>query len=258
MSTTGDVGRELGDERAGRRRRRRPSRRCGRRARAASAASAQRVVVVLDDQHAAPAAPRGTASRLARRRRRRAVPPGSRTVNVAALPGPSLVRLDRAAVQLDEPAHQRQADAEPARARGRACARPGRTGRRRAAERRARCRCRCRCTAQHAPRRSRAHGRRRCVRPAGVYLSGVGRAGCRRPARCAPRRPSTQTVVEAQRRPRAWPRASRGGSACSTARGDQRRAGRPARARSTILPRVTRATSSRSSISARGAASGAR
>ena len=38
---------------------------------------------------------------------------GIRTVNVLPRPGPSLLRLDRAAVQLGEPLGQGQADAQP-------------------------------------------------------------------------------------------------------------------------------------------------
>ena len=81
------------------------------------------VALVVDDEHP-------EAAQLGRRleRRRAAVRAGSptpsaqrqlRTRNVAPLPSPSLVRRDLAAVQLDEVAHDREAEAEAAvRARG--------------------------------------------------------------------------------------------------------------------------------------------
>ena len=73
-------------------------------------------------------------------------PIGSRTVKVAPCPSPALSAADRAAVQLDEVAHDRQAEPEAAvLARGRA-RRPGGSARRRAAGTPARCPARCRCT----------------------------------------------------------------------------------------------------------------
>ena len=95
------------------------------------------VAVVVDDQHAQPRAERRCAACTARRRwadvlgRRSA---GRRTTNSLPCPGPSLCASTRAAVQLDQPLDQRQADAEPAVLRRRASVRPARTSRRSAAD----------------------------------------------------------------------------------------------------------------------------
>ena len=74
------------------------------------------VDVVVDDQDAA-----GRPARAARRRGpapgRRGGPVagrGRRTTNSLPWPGPSLCGLDRPAVHLDQPPHERQADAQPA------------------------------------------------------------------------------------------------------------------------------------------------
>ena len=67
--------------------------------------------------------PAGSATRgpsRGRRARRGAAAAAAARSNSLPLPGPSLRAVDRAAVQLDELPHQRQADAEPALASGRA------------------------------------------------------------------------------------------------------------------------------------------
>ena len=87
-----------------------------------------RVVVVVGDEDAARGADRhrlvarGVGSP---RRRRVARSSGSRTVNSVPRPGPSLCAPTRAAVHLDEPAHQRQADAQAALAAIRLAMAPG-------------------------------------------------------------------------------------------------------------------------------------
>ena len=133
----------------------------------------------------------------------------------AALPVPVAPGLDRAAVHLDQPLHQRQPDAQPALHRSR-LGPPARTSRKTSAAPRPECRCPC--PARSRPPRRRAARRSGQIRPPGsVYLAlllsrlpeHLGQPG--------------QVGVEVhglrrQRRPSAsWPLASICGRAVSTA-----------------------------------------
>ena len=104
-------------------------------ARAGARSMSRRVVVVLDDQHPAPdAAGRPVAARR-RAARAGAGRSGKRTVNALPRPGPSLAASMRAAVQIHEPLHQGEPDAEPGRRPVEPGLRPARTGRRSAGRR---------------------------------------------------------------------------------------------------------------------------
>ena len=103
---------------------------------AAAASDLGRVAVVVDDQDRAGArGPRPRRSPAERRdaalRARRGG--GSRTTNSLPWPEPVAARLDRAAVQLDQPLHQRQARCRGRPATRSSAGRPARTSRRRAA-----------------------------------------------------------------------------------------------------------------------------
>ena len=109
----------------------------------------------------------------------------------AAAPRPSLSALDRAAVQLDQAAHDGQPEAEPALRAIERLRAPARTARRRAAAARASMPMPVVAHAQHdvaSPSRATATLDR--GRP-GRCTSRRWSAGSRRPARAAPRSPST-------------------------------------------------------------------
>ena len=114
------------------------------------------VAIVVDDEHASSARSAcRSAGRPARRRRRLDADRWQAHDELRAFAQALAPRLERAAVQLDQLARERQADAQ-ARLRARATGRPARTSRRSPRSSPARCRCRCRCTLASTPRLSRA------------------------------------------------------------------------------------------------------
>ena len=185
--------------------------------------------------------PRGSCRAL----RQRAAAP----TNSLPLPAPRAARLHPSALQLDQVAHQGQADAEPAR---RPLARRSaldeeledaleHLGRDPDARRR-----RTRITAS-VP--SCDHAAPRCGRPGSVYARGVLRAGCRAPAPGAPgRRPrpaapavtSTEQLVAPLLDERPQPPPPRASTTSASATRSRR---------SSTRPRAIRETSSRSSTS---------
>ena len=243
-----------GAARAPRRPTRREDRRAGvleHRARASSASGSSSTTRMRQRRASAAARRRAGATRGGRRRRAGALTPparGSRTVNVAPRPAPSLDRVDGAAVQLDELPHDREPEAEPAVLRACSTRRPGGSGRRRRAGTPARCRCRCRrrtsssrsparlsVTATRPPARRELHRVRQQVPDDLLQPIGIAE---RRPALGRARRVSMVDL----------PRLGRG-----TDRLDGRVAraprGRPARRSRRSLPAMMRETSSRSSTS---------
>ena len=168
-------------------------------------------------------------------------------MNALPRPGARAVGRDRAAVQLDQVAHDREPEAEAAARRAPAPARPARTGRRRAAAARARCRRRRRATHERALLAV-ARAARCAMRSSGArVLRRVGEQVARPPARAASRSPSTQHRRRRQRHVEAARRAAAAAGSPSRRRARRRRAGRRARGCSSILPAVMRDTSSRSS-----------
>ena len=207
-----------------------------------------RVGVVLDDQDPRPRAARrlrraacGAAPARRGRLDRRAGDGEGRALAAARARRP-----DRAVVHLDQAARPASGRCRGRRARARGCARPARTGRTRGRSARAAMPF----AGVARPRRSRRRPRRtrprcrsgRCRR----VLHGVVDAGWRRPARARVRSamdPRRLVQVAAS----LWREQAIAAAPGLDHRRHDRRRGRAARARSRILPPVTRPTSSRSS-----------
>ena len=210
-----------------------------------------RVLVVVDDQNAAAGrggrTPRPPAARRARPLAVWAELNGTRSTNSLPFPGPSLARLDVAAVQLDQAAHDREAEAEAALRPVEGLAllheQVEHIGSISAEMPMPVSRTRERDVRRLAPGRRPRSGRPdRCTSPRWS-------AGSRRPARAASDR-------RRRRRPAAGTSATSSLVALLEAAGSPSRPpwrrcrrSRRARVRSSILPRVIRETSSRSSTS---------